>query len=69
MTHVPEHLAQAGEGRERGEFRAPPPPPDGPEPKAKGKDKAKGKRPEPIGKEFEPLDRPGSGLPPALPPG
>jgi hypothetical protein len=53
MTHVPEHLARAGEGRGRVESRpALDPPPGGPEPKAKG---------------FEPRDRRDSDLPPILP--
>jgi hypothetical protein len=55
MTHVPEHLAQVGEGRGRVDVRpAPVHPPD---------------RPEPKGKRFEPADRRGSDLPPILPPG
>jgi hypothetical protein len=56
MTHVPEHLAQVGDGIGRFGVRpTPPSPPDRPEPK----------------KEREPLprDRRGSDLPPALPPG
>jgi hypothetical protein len=70
MTHVPEHLAQAGEDRGRVGYRPVPPPegPDGPGPKAK-RPEPKGKRPEPKDDDFEPLDRPGAGLPPALPPG
>jgi hypothetical protein len=67
MTHVPEHLAQVGEGRDRVGYR-PAPPPEGPEPKAK-RPEPKGKRPEPKGEEFEPRDRSASNLPPALPPG
>jgi hypothetical protein len=77
MTHVPEHLAQAGEDRGRLGYRpvAPPEGPDGPGPKAKRPEpkakrpEPKAKRPEPKDDDFEPLDRPGAGLPPALPPG
>jgi hypothetical protein len=67
MTHVPDHLAQIGEGRDRVGYR-PAPPDEGPEPKAK-RPEPKAKRPEPRGEEFERSDRPGSDLPPALPPG
>jgi len=69
MTHVPEHLAAAGEDRGRTGYRPVPPPdgPDGPGPKAK-RPEPKAKRPEPKDEDFEPIDRPGSGLPPALPP-
>jgi hypothetical protein len=56
MTHVPEHLAQVGEGSGRFSFRpAPPPPPDRPAPKKE--------------RQSLPRDRRGSDLPPALPPG
>ncbi len=54
MTHVPEHLWQIEEVRGRVETRpAPAPPARGPDPKAGP---------------LEPLDRPGSSLPPILPP-
>ena len=55
MTHVPEHLAQIGEGRDRVGYRSVPSPegPDGPGPKAK-RPEPKGKRPEPKGEDFEP---------------
>jgi hypothetical protein len=54
MTHVPEHLAQLGEGRGPIGARTPLEPPPG--------------RPEPKGKAFEPRDRRGSDLPQILPP-
>jgi hypothetical protein len=55
MTHVPEHLAQVGEGRGRFGFRpGTAPPPD---------------RPDPKGKRIEPRDPRGADLPPILPPG
>jgi hypothetical protein len=55
MTHVPEHLAQAGAAGAGGRpVPAPLPPPDRPEPKGKG---------------IEPRDPRGADLPPILPPG
>ena len=66
MTHVPEHLAQAGPAR--GEFDArpaPPPPPDGPEPKVKRYER---RDPEPKAKRPEPRQTRDADLPPALPP-